>query len=98
MNKVSKIWLAIRILIGLMMVPIEVGSALEGDWGTTLIALALTLFLVVPPQTIKGKIKLPYIVVLPLMLIAFVGASNLTMTAFDQDNHAKKSAPAAQAK
>jgi len=81
--KYFKNWLLVRIILGAIVVLVEIGSSLEGDWNTAILGMFLVLFLTVSPVNIKKHINLSYGLVLTFALIAFFIASNQTMKSFD---------------
>jgi hypothetical protein len=93
MNKYLKNWLFVRIIFGLIVVLVEIGSVLEGDWGTALVAMIFALFLTVSPVTLKEKLKLRYGLAFAVVLAVFGVSSNQTMNSFDQNNQAEVSQP-----
>jgi hypothetical protein len=93
MNKYLKNWFPVRITLGVIVVLMEIGSALQGDWGTAISAMIFVLFLTINPDAIKDKLKLNYGLAFTFMLFAFVISSNQTMSAFEQETSANVTKP-----
>ena len=88
MNKYLKNWLPVRIILGLIVVFVEIGSVGQGDWGTAISAMIFALFLTIAPATIKDKLKLNYGLAFVFVLIVFIVITSQTMIAFDQNTKA----------
>ena len=86
MKKYLKNWLPVRIILGVIVVLIEIGSVIQEDWGTAVVAMIFALFLTVSPASIMKKIKLNYGLSLTFVLIVFFVASNQTMESFNKHN------------
>jgi len=87
--KYFKNWLLVRIILGVIVVLVEIGSSIEGDWGTAIAGMLLALFLTVSPVSIRKNLKLSYGLVFTFVLIAFFVASNQTMKSFNSKNPLK---------
>jgi hypothetical protein len=85
MKKYLKDWIPARVVIGVVVVLYEIGSALQEDWGSAIVAMLFALFLTVPPDAIKDKLKVRYGLALIVALVLFILGTHTTMTSFAQD-------------